>query len=59
MGGPLGKLMNVKGIGIGTIETLFASGIRDIADLTEKPPEFWNTLGLGKVQTESSVIPTR
>jgi replicative superfamily II helicase len=53
VGGPLGKLMNVKGIGIKTINTLSASGIQDLSQLTGKPTAFLETMGLGKVQAEA------
>jgi hypothetical protein len=53
VGGPLGRLMDVKGIGIQTIETMAASGIRDISELAGKPTAFWETIGLGSVQIES------
>lgn len=52
-GGPLGKLMNVKGIGIKTIETLSANGIQDLSDLTGKSSGFFKTLGLAKSQSEA------
>jgi helicase len=53
VGGPLGKLMYVKGIGIKTIETLSASGIQDLSELSAKPTAFLEAMGLGKSQMEA------
>jgi hypothetical protein len=53
VGGPLGKLMNVKGIGIKTIETLAASGVRSLSELAGKPTDFLERMALGKSQTEA------
>ena len=53
IGGPLGKLMSVRGIGIKTIEMLPAFGVQDLSELSGKSAGFLETLGLGKSQTRA------
>lgn len=53
VGGPLGKLINVDGIGIRTIESLTAFGVRELSELASKSPEQLAEMGVRTGQREA------
>ena len=51
-GGPLGRLLSVKNVGPKSIETLMASGVRDVAELKKLSPVSPLAMGLRSAQID-------